>query len=1142
MKKKTLLTSIVALLLPMTLAAQYTIYPIPQEQTAGTGTVSFTSAVTAVCDAGIDEYTQQRLTDVLAEHGLTVTFAETPSADNANVFLGINGSNGTADAKATELGLSRTVFSTASKYDRHLLSLTAGSNGKAQLVIIGENTDAAFFGLASLEQMLDNGTEGLTCVTINDYADQKSRGLVEGYYGVPYSVDVKKDLMRFMMRHKMNTYLYGAKSDPYHSNYWQDAYPETLTDEQVKNGWLSQDNVRDITDVSHWTKVNFIWAIHPGDNFVGSSTAVDDIMGKFEKMYDLGVRQFGVFVDDVSIPSTTADMQTNADRLTALQLAIEEKWNKTYSSVNDTVRPLHFVPQIYCRNFASSLTQYNNFFAALSTTPSQVTIYTTGYGVWSVPNESDLSLPKEKLGRNVAWWWNYPCNDNGIGPSQIYPMDMYSNFSDMPNVTTGSTLPTTLNNGLGVVSNPMQQGEVAKTALFSVADFAWNTDGFDNSTSWEASFKGVLPGNETAQKAYRFLAPYLRYYDTSELNTLITQYKSSNDATALTERLTEIVNNCDEIIKLKDSEVDGERLLYKDLEPWLLKLREMASVNKELLALSQTEDNSDEKWATYLEDLSRADALSTDEAYYVYMLTGSGTGISSYTRLTQPGYQYMLPFVNYMKEHALDGYFTADEEETKAVIFKSRDDIRALIASATSSPTVNMTRAATLQPGDFVGLVLPVPTTLAEWTLSDTLVANNTVVYSADGKTWTKVTDVSVVPEDYVRYVAVVNDGDTPKSIRLYSGRSLKLTPSSTPTISEGTVPSGSFWSGHTANYMYDGDYSTFVCLNRNQTSGDTYVVKLSEPQVIKRVRIVMGTTNDDYMKVGRVQVSSDGVSWTSIKVLGTTVYDYTMGLAQNFTVSDEAKACDFDGGGRTAQYVRLNLTTPNTSKWLRLYEIEVNGEDAYLQKKFQDKNGRSYEGAYDRDASTSTAAAAKTGSTGEFIYYFQNYNYLTGVTLYCQPNTLTDAVYSVTKDGTTWTEVQAEGNNGVLHIDLSDGLKDVTALKITWTGSTTPAIHELFENADETETPIVARIGQVTIEGASSGTSALQWSNGKLVAKSATGLSAVEVYGMDGRKMLSLNPAGAQSVSIPQIQSAAQALVVKVTQTDGKVQSFKVM
>ena len=135
-------------------------------------------------------------------------------------------------------------------------------------------------------------------------------------------------------------------------------------------------------------------------------------MGKFEKMHELGVRQFGVFVDDVSVPSSDSDLQLNASRLTELQKAIEAKWNTPDAAPADTVRPLHFVPQIYCRGFASSEDQYARFFRALSETPQNVVIYTTGWGVWSVPNNSDFAMPKGYLGRSVAWWWNYPCNDN----------------------------------------------------------------------------------------------------------------------------------------------------------------------------------------------------------------------------------------------------------------------------------------------------------------------------------------------------------------------------------------------------------------------------------------------------------------------------------------------------------------------------------------------------------------------------------------------------------------------------------------------------------------------------------------------------------------------------------------------------------
>lgn len=288
--------------------------------------------------------------------------------------------------------------------------------------------------------------------------------------------------MRFMMRYKMNTYLYGAKSDPYHSEKWMDAYPTSVTAQQETNGWLSQAMLREVTAESHATKVNFIWAIHPGNKFLGSNTVINDIMGKFAKMYDLGVRQFGVFVDDVGIPSDDAGYKLNADRLTQLQKAMDSKYNVAGAAAADTVKPLHFVPQIYCRNFASSEEQFTKFFNALGNTPSKITIYTTGWGVWSVPNSRDLNVTATPLGRNVGWWWNYPCNDNA--DSQIFASDMYSNFVDMPAVGNNSTLPASLNGGISIVSNPMQQGEIAKIPVFSVADYAWHTASFNNQNSW----------------------------------------------------------------------------------------------------------------------------------------------------------------------------------------------------------------------------------------------------------------------------------------------------------------------------------------------------------------------------------------------------------------------------------------------------------------------------------------------------------------------------------------------------------------------------------------------------------------------------------------------------------------------------------
>ena len=556
----------------------YTIYPVPHEQVINNADKAmFTQEVNIIAEHGIDNVTIERAVQVLTEHGLTAQKSNKFEQNQTNVLLGINGSGGLTDRRFTLMGLKRNVFS-INKHDRHILSLTATS-GVAQILILGENTDAVFCGLASLEQILDQGTTNLPCVTIYDYADVKNRGIIEGYYGVPYSAEVTKDLFRFMARYKMNTYMYGAKSDPYHSRYWGDPYPTTITPEQQRIGYLNQDMMRDITKVAQETKVNFIWAIHPGKAFANAEDpqVLDKIMAKFESMYQLGVRQFGVFVDDVGVPSDPAIMKLCADNLTALQQRIDDKWNKAGAVATDTVKPLHYVPQLYAHGWVNQ-ERAREFFESLRSTPEKLNIYITGRDVWSVPNNGDLALVSSWLGRDLSWWWNYPCNDQD--PTKLYVMDTYSNFRDETHIDNLSRIEKHLAMLNTLIINPMQQGELSKVALFGVADYAWNNADFDNYDSWEAAIPAVV-GKKYA-KAFKKLAPYLRYYDNDALAYKIDRYhvsiqRNSPNHNTLLNELRDVNDACQVIKGMETSDIESDRLLYNDVRPWLLKLEAMTS-------------------------------------------------------------------------------------------------------------------------------------------------------------------------------------------------------------------------------------------------------------------------------------------------------------------------------------------------------------------------------------------------------------------------------------------------------------------------------------------------------------------------------------------------------------------------------------
>ena len=614
-------------------ATNYTIYPVPQHQTVNEGTASFSRTVNIVAGPAIDKATVNRAREVLESHGITASVSDKTVSGASNLTIGVQGSRDAADRLAGKLKLDRKVFSTA-KYDRHILSLTADRSGIAHVLILGEDTDAAFCGLASLEQILDCGTSELNGVVIYDYADIRDRGIIEGYYGVPYSAEVTKDLFRFMARYKMNTYMYGAKSDPYHSRYWAEPYPTEISEEQKNIGFLSQDMLREITEVSHATKVNFIWAIHPG---VAFTDAADEnvnsrIMDKFESMYGLGVRQFGVFVDDVGVPYDDPTLKLCAGRLTDLQNRIDARWNVSGAAPSDTVKPLNYVPQLYAYSWTSR-DNARKFFKSLSATPDKINIYITGRAVWTVPNNEDLDVVRDFLGRSTGWWWNYPCNDNDM--TKLFPMDIYSNFRDERHIDNMARLEA-LKDERTLIINPMQQGEISKITLFSVADYSWNNNAFNNERSWSASLAAVV-GKEN-EASLRLLAPYLRYFDTDALKLEVNYYKESVKEGhprpgALIEKLSAVNTACHALKAMKDSDKESDRLFYNDIRPWLLKLKAMTA---EAVALLKGESPAPTDY-------------EKNPDFQFSGLSGMGESISLSTLTAEPSAEILRPFIDWLR-------------------------------------------------------------------------------------------------------------------------------------------------------------------------------------------------------------------------------------------------------------------------------------------------------------------------------------------------------------------------------------------------------------------------------------------------------------------------------------------------------------
>ena len=159
------------------------------------------------------------------------------------IITGGNSGVGAATADADAVALLQKHFTT----ENGTITLTIGERGdeavaayeslipakpegyylsvsKEGVVIAGNDASGTYYGVQTYLQVAAHSE--VKAVAIKDWPVVGDRGLVEGYYGNPYSDADRKSLLEFFGRTKMNIYIYGPKDDPYHRDRWRECYGE----------------------------------------------------------------------------------------------------------------------------------------------------------------------------------------------------------------------------------------------------------------------------------------------------------------------------------------------------------------------------------------------------------------------------------------------------------------------------------------------------------------------------------------------------------------------------------------------------------------------------------------------------------------------------------------------------------------------------------------------------------------------------------------------------------------------------------------------------------------------------------------------------------------------------------------------------
>lgn len=478
-----------------------------------------------------------------------------------------------ADKKGVKLNIEygeRAAKKLGVKFVSGAYALKVDSKG---VTITGYDERGAFYGIQTLNQLLaspiaSNGL--LPALTINDYPDLPNRGVVEGFYGTPWSHEVRRSLIAYYGRNKLNTYLYGPKDDPYHScPNWRLPYPEK-----------EAARIKDLVEASRRARVDFVWAIHPGQDIKWNEEDYALLVGKFEKMYDLGVRHFAVFFDDINGEGTNPLKQTELlNRLT-------REWVVPKGDVS----PLTVCPTDYSKLWAKpgedgALAIYGK------TLEKDIKVFWTGDVVCSDLTPSTLEFINSRIQRPAYYWWNYPVTD-------------YARHILMQGPVYGLDTSLTANETSGLISNPMEHGEASKLALYGVADYAWNVKAFNPIDAWERGLTDLMP---RARDAYRTFAIHsadtedgYRRDESWETKTFSFAEWNEKDAEALKKTFKDVVAAPAEIEAGCDN-----KALTAELKPWLTEFEKLGLRGLRTLDLMKTfrSGNAAAFWTGYLDNL-----------------------------------------------------------------------------------------------------------------------------------------------------------------------------------------------------------------------------------------------------------------------------------------------------------------------------------------------------------------------------------------------------------------------------------------------------------------------------------------------------------------------------------------------------------
>ncbi len=634
-------------------------------------------------------------------------------------FKGIKSAHPLLKSFVTEKGISIKEKSDKKlKPEEYRLSVQA-----KKIIITYASERGRFYAYQSLKQILKQAkqSEQLPLTEIVDFPDLAHRGSVEGFYGDPWTMEDRISQLQFYGDWKLNTYIYGPKDDPYHSApKWREPYPDAEASQ-----------IKTLVETANSNFVDFYWAIHPGQDIQWNDEDRNNVVNKFEKMYQLGVRNFAVFFDDISGEGTKAEKQAGLMNYLQTEFADKKK----------DVGPLIICPTDYNKSWANP--KEDGYLGTLGKVlDKRVHIMWTGDHVLADITETGQKWVNNLIKRPAFVWWNFPVSDytrNHLLLGPVYGLDQNAK-KEMS----------------GFVSNPMDKSEASKVALFSVADYTWNTKAYQPDYSWNAAIEALHPEISEAYKTFSAhnADPGPNFSDYRREESVMISKILENEINALNQwKINKLSEKDYAALKTEISKFEpaAERIgfasknekLKQELKPWLAYFK--AEGQAALALLEMNHASSDAQLYQEFQKL--------DQAHEKMKFINQNENRNPYQPGIVTGSRYILPWIeqSYLHYHQLlksKGFGVKEISQPNGKVYTNIKSLGVLPVQNVITmgnrafPTLKLNAVnefISFKPQDYFGIEFTAPTSLREVKFKATeKIEGLEIQYSKDGINWQK--------------------------------------------------------------------------------------------------------------------------------------------------------------------------------------------------------------------------------------------------------------------------------------------------------------------------------------------------------------------------------------------------------------------